>query len=54
MNSKKELIMIRETYLGFIATWASPALNEVPFQACITINLGLNSWGKISFGGCDT
>ena len=37
MNPKEELIMIRET-LWFIATWASPALNEVPFRACITID----------------
>ena len=47
-NSKEELIMIRETSLGFIATLASPPLNEVPFHACITINRGLNSWGRIA------
>ena len=44
MNPKEELIMIRET-LWFIATLES---------LHITINRGLNSWGKISFGGCDT
>ena len=53
MNSEEELIMIHET-LGSIPTWASPALNEVPFRAYISINRGLNSWGKINFGGCDT
>ena len=37
MNSKEELIMIRET-LGLIPTWALPALNQVPFHACITID----------------
>ena len=46
MIPEEELIMIHET-LWFIATWASPAL-----RACITNNRGLNSWGKISFGGC--
>ena len=37
---RKELIMIHET-LWFIATR-------------ITVNRGINGWGKISFGGCDT
>ena len=40
MNSEEELIMIHET-LWFIAIY-------------ISINQGLNSWGKISFGGNDT
>ena len=40
MNPKEELIMICET-LGLIPTH-------------ITIDSGVNSWGKISFGGCDT
>ena len=53
MNSEEELIMIHET-LWFIAIWAFPALYEVSFRAYISINRGLNSWGKISFSGCDT
>ena len=40
MNSEEKLVMIRET-LWFIATY-------------ISIDSGVNSWGKISFGGCDT
>ena len=53
MNSEEELIMIHET-LGSIPTWAWPVLNEVPFDTYISIDQGLNSWGKIGFGGCDT
>ena len=40
MNPKEELIMIHETL------WLIPTY--------ISINRGLNSSGKISFGGCDT
>ena len=40
MNPKEEVIVIHEI-LWFIATH-------------ITIDSGVNSWGKISFGGCDT
>ena len=53
MSPKEELIMIRET-LGLIPKWALPMLSEVPFRAYMSINRGLNSWGKISFGGCET
>ena len=50
MNSEEELTMIHETS-GLIPTWALPALNEVPFRVYISINRGLNSWGRGGGGG---